>query len=111
MAGKELEHDEIDLNHALELVRAGKSIFVWIGGFTKTPLAKLLGLDDGKVVDAEPYALLDRDAYPSSLRTYAKPIFVCHHGVTSHKVVKELGKLGIEGYSLAGGIEGIKGHA
>lgn len=103
-----MQECEIALEDAIELVEANKSIFVWIGGWTNTPLADLLGIDHSKVIDKNPFSLIDRDSYPEELKMYEAPIFVCHHGVTSFQIVKELEKEGIKGYSLADGIEGIK---
>lgn len=100
--------DEIELETALDLVRSGKSVFVWIGGWTNTPLAELLELDEKNVVAVEPYELLDSDRYPKELLKYDRPVFVCHHGISSYELVKALGAMGVKGYSLAGGIEGIK---
>ncbi len=101
--------DEIELAAALELVNSGKSIFVWIGGWTTTPLASLLGIDKSKVIDESPFKLiLDEKEYPEELKRYERPIFVCEHGNTSYDLVKELSVRGIKGYSLKGGSEGIK---
>jgi len=100
--------DEIELKEAMELVNSNRSIFVWIGGYTTTPLADLLEIDGSKVVEESPFELLDRAAYPDVLKRYERPIFVCNHGITSYELVKELANMGIKAYSLAGGIEGIK---
>ncbi len=101
--------DEIGLKEALELVNSGKSIFVWIGGWTTTPLADLLDIDPSKVVNESPFKLLlDNKSYPEELKKFERPIFVCEHGNSSLDLVKELSTMGIKGYSLAKGIEGIK---
>ena len=102
----DLVEDEIDVSRALALVKAGKSIFVWIGGWATTPLADLLEIDGDKVVEANPFDLMEN--YPEELKSYDKPIFVCHHGIASYEVINELKEKGINGYSLAGGIEEIK---
>ena len=107
----ENEANEIELKEALDLVNSGKSIFVWIGGWTTTPLADLLEIDPGKVVDESPFKLiLDEKEYPEELKRYERPIFVCQHGNTSYDLVMELAGRGIRGYSLRGGSEGIKGR-
>ncbi len=103
--------DEIDLQKAIELVNGNKSVFVWIGGWTNTPLADLLEIDRSKVVEANPFELMSKETYPEQLRGYEKPIFVCHHGIASYELVKELASENIKGYSLAGGIEKIKDRA
>lgn len=103
--------DEIDVNKAKELVKNNQSVFVWIGGWTNTPLADLLEIDRSKVVEANPFELMSKETYPQELRGYEKPIFVCHHGIASYELVKELASENIKGYSLVGGIEGIKGRA
>ena len=101
--------DEIELKDALELVNSGKSIFVWIGGWTTTPLAELLEIDRSKVVDESPFKLiLDEKEYPEELKRYERPIFVCEHGVSSYELVKELSTRGIKSYSLKGGMAGIR---
>ncbi len=102
---------EIDLKEALNLVNTNKSIFVWIGGWSNVPLADLLQIDGNKVIDVNPYEILDKENYPKALREYEKPIFVCHHGIASYELVKELENSSIKGYSLIGGIEGIKSRA
>lgn len=107
----EKNDDEIELAAALELVNSGKSIFVWIGGWTTTPLAGLLDIDDSKVLNESPFKLiLDEKEYPEELKRYERPIFVCEQGSTSYDLVKELSARGIRGYSLKGGSEGIKGY-
>jgi rhodanese-related sulfurtransferase len=103
--------DEIELGDALYLVKSNKSIFVWIGGRTNAPLYELLEIDKDKVIDVNPYLIIDKDSYPKELLNYERPIFVCHHGIASYELVKELANNDIKGYSLAGGIEGIKGRA
>ena len=105
-----LENDaeEIGIDDALSLVKSNKSVFVWIGGWTNTPLSELLEIGQEKVINANPYELMDKETYPQQLREVEKPIFVCHHGIASYELVKELESEGIRGYSLAGGIEGIK---
>lgn len=70
------------------------------------PLADLLEIDGNKVIEANPFDLIEN--YPEELKGYDKPIFVCHHGVASYEIINELKEKGIEGYSLAGGIEEIK---
>lgn len=100
--------DEIDVGRALALVNSGKSIFVWIGGWTTTPLADLLEIDGDKVIEANPFDLMEN--YPEELKGYERPIFVCHHGVSSYDLISELKEIGVKGYSLAGGIEEIKRH-
>ena len=108
---EEKDPDEIELREALELVNSGKSIFVWIGGWTTTPLAGLLGIDESKVMEASPFQLiLDNKSYPEELKKYDRPIFVCQHGLSSYDLVKELATMGIKAYSLKGGVEGIKGR-
>jgi rhodanese-related sulfurtransferase len=108
---EEKDPDEIGLGEALDLVNSGKSIFVWVGGWTTTPLADLLGIDESKVVSESPFKLiLDSKEYPEELKKYDRPIFVCEHGVSSYDLVKELSTMGIKGYSLKGGMEGIKGR-
>jgi rhodanese-related sulfurtransferase len=104
----ELDADEIELKDALNLVNSDKSIFVWIGGWTNTPLSELLGIESKKVLDANPYALMEKETYPSELKQYDRPIFVCHHGISSYELVKELSNNNIKGYSLFGGMEAIK---
>ncbi len=107
MDGKK-DPDEIELKEALELVNSGKSIFVWIGGWTTTPLADLLDIDSSKVVEASPFQMiLDSKSYPEELKKYERPIFVCEHGISSYDLVKELSDSGIKGYSLIGGMAGI----
>lgn len=95
----------------MELVKSDKSIFVWIGGWSSVQLADLLEIDGKKVVDVNPYEILDKENYPKELRSYDSPIFVCHHGVASYELVRELESMNIKGLSLVGGIEGIKGRA
>ena len=108
----EKETDEIELADAISLVNSNKSVFVWIGGGTDTPLSDLLEVSREKVIDAEAYDLMDKDKYPQRLREVEKPIFVCHHGVASYVLVKQLeSSMNIKGYSLVGGIEGIKSRA
>ncbi|MCL4379723.1 MAG: hypothetical protein M1160_03870 [Candidatus Marsarchaeota archaeon] len=103
---------EIELGEALELVKSGRSIFVWIGGWTTTPLAELLGIDDRMIINESPFKLiLDEKEYPEELKRYDRPIFVCEHGISSYELVKELESRGIRGYSLTGGMAGIKGSA
>jgi rhodanese-related sulfurtransferase len=99
---------EIDLQDALKLVNSDKSVFVWIGGWTSTPLNELLEIDRSKVMDANPYELLERENYPKELEKYERPIFVCHHGISSYELVRELENNNIKAYSLFGGTEGIK---
>lgn len=103
-----LDEDEIELRDALKLVNSNKSVFVWIGGWTNTPLHQLLEIDKSKVMDANPYELMEKDSYPKELKQYERPIFVCHHGISSYELVKELSTNDIKGYSLFGGTEGIK---
>ena len=107
----QLDKDEIELEQAIELVNANKSVFVWIGGWTDTPLPELLEVEKSKVVEANPFEIMDKETYPKELLKYEKPIFVCHHGIASYELVKELATSKIEGYSLSGGIEGIKSRA
>ncbi len=99
---------EIDLQRALELVNTDKSVFVWIGGWSNVPLADLLNIDGSKVIDVDPFIILDKENYPKELLEYDAPVFVCHHGIASYELVKELENNDIKGYSLVGGIEGIK---
>jgi hypothetical protein len=106
-----MDKDEIELGQAIELVNANKSVFVWIGGWTNTPLSDLLEIDKSKVVEANPFEIMDKEKYPKELLKYEKPIFVCHHGIASYELVKELAASKIDGYSLSGGIEGIKSRA
>ncbi len=103
--------EEINIEKAVELVNSDKSIFVWIGGPTDTPLAELLKIDDRKVVDANPFDLLSNDTYPKQLLSYKKPIFVCHHGLASYELLRELTKNNVGGYSLEGGIAAIRNRA
>ncbi len=104
----ELDADEIGLKDALNLVNTNKSIFVWIGGWTSTPLSDLLEIGKDKVVDANPYELMEKESYPKELKQYDRPIFVCHHGISSYELVKELSNNNIKGYSLSGGTEAIR---
>ncbi len=104
----QLDADEIELKDALNLVNSNKSIFVWIGGWTNTPINELLEIDRKKVMDANPYELMEKESYPKELKQYDRPIFVCHHGISSYELVKELSNSDIKGYSLFGGIEAIK---
>lgn len=103
--------DEIGVEEAMNLVNSDKSVFVWIGGWTNTPLAELLQIDGKKVIDVNPYQVLDKESYPSELKQYDRPIFVCHHGIASYELVKELSTMDIKGYSLMGGIEALKSRA
>ncbi|MFI5412943.1 MAG: hypothetical protein ACHQX1_03555, partial [Candidatus Micrarchaeales archaeon] len=107
----EKDVDEIELKDALELVKSNKSVFVWIVGWTNTPLADLLEIDSSKVISANPFVIMDKETYPSELSNYERPIFVCHHGISSFELVKELANENIKGYSLVGGIEAIKSRA
>ena len=103
-----LAGDEIGINDALALVNGGKSIFVWMGGPTPTPLYQLLGIESSKVLSVEPYELVDKETYPKALERFERPIFVCHHGISSCDVVEHIRSFGKSGYSLGGGLEGLK---
>ncbi len=103
--------DEINIEQAIDLVKSNKSVFVWIGGWTNPPLAELLQVDKGKVIEANPFELMDMEKYPKELQSYERPIFVCHHGQASYELVKELASMNIKGYSLAGGAEAVKTRA
>ena len=59
--------DEINIEQAIDLVKSNKSVFVWIGGWTNPPLAELLQVDKGKVIEANPFELMDMEKYPKEL--------------------------------------------
>ncbi|MCL5429904.1 MAG: hypothetical protein M1504_00315 [Candidatus Marsarchaeota archaeon] len=102
-----LDSKQLELDQAIDLVKSNKSIFVWIGGYVDTPVSKILNVEADKVIEANPFTLMDKETYPKELLNY-EPIIVCHHGLASYELAKELDSMNIKGYSLMGGVESIK---
>lgn len=102
-----MEDYEIDLKKLQEMASTGGHNVYWVLGPTNTDLIKMNLEINEEVVALYPEQLLE-EKNPKSI-VGDEPILVCEHGITSGFLCKDLRKKGVNAYSLAGGIDGMRG--
>lgn len=97
---------EINLKKLQEMAATGRHNVYWVLGPTNTDVLRMNLEINEDVVALYPEQLLE-EKNPRSI-VGDEPILVCEHGITSGFLAKDLRKKGVNAYSLAGGIEGMR---
>jgi rhodanese-related sulfurtransferase len=103
--------EEVSLDRARELANAGTHIFVWIGAPFGIDVPAILKVPREQVISVSPMSLADDSTVYRTTIAPKKPIFVCHHGISSLEMAAFMRESGIEAYSLSGGIEEARKEA
>lgn len=107
---------EIDIEKAKELAKSGNTVEVFVQSHGDVELLKDV-LETVNVKEVNPgdarsiiMGLDDEDSLKQLAKKYSGSIIICPHGNTSLRFAKALSRLGIESYSLNGGISKITGR-
>ncbi len=109
-------NEEVSLEQAKEVAKTSRKAFVLAENYADLELvAELLGISESEVAMLEMddlYPLVmefgEEEELKAKASKYSNSVIICPHGNTSLKLVRAIKHLGVDAYSLKGGVAELK---